>query len=207
MKNIIITIIGVLLLISLASAEVIKIEPKVLEPFSIYSGEFITQNITITTDGSYLVYLSWDVEGNSSDMEGFSVDYDSPIQVNKEREVQITLSAAYNYYPDSFTIHLYATTEVDEPAVIYRGGGSSTKYVDKIIEIPNYIDRELIKEIEVIKEVPGETEIIKEKSIWKWVSLIFFILIVLFVINKITKRNKTLDYEEELQEENENEYI
>ena len=132
MKTIITIIIG-LLLISVASAEVIKIEPKVLESFSIYSGESITRNITIKTDGNYLVYLSWDVEGNSSDMEGFYVDYESPIQVNREREVQVNLSAVYNFYPDSFTIHLFASTEkaeeiIEEPTPSSEGGGCRTTW-------------------------------------------------------------------------------
>ena len=111
---------------NIIAAEVIRIEPKVLEPFAIYSGESIARNITIKTDGNYLVYLSWGVEGNSLNMKGFSVDYESPIQVNKEREIPITLSAAYNFFPDSFTIHLYASTEKSEEK-IYKSRGSSCR--------------------------------------------------------------------------------
>ncbi len=155
MKNIIVIIIGILFLVSLISAEVISIEPEVLEPFSIYSGESISRNITIKTDGNYLVYLSWGVEGNSSDMEGFYIDYESPIQVNKEREVQIILSAAYNFFPDSFTITLDASTEKAEEVFEKEFVQNETMEIwDLELEIDSNGTGNII--IKTFKENPGK---------------------------------------------------
>ncbi len=184
MNKVMIAIILGIALISLVSAEVITIEPEVLEPFSIYSGETITRNITIITDGDYLVYLSWDVEGNSSDMEGFYVDYESPIQVNQEKEILINLSAAYNFFPDSFTIHLYATTEVDEPAVIYRGGdGGRTKYRDRNITVEKivYVNQTEEKPIELEEE---------KKAIWPYFFWGIFILAIIAMWYRALKKHK-----------------
>lgn len=153
MKNkVVITMMGMVLinLISLASAEVISIEPEILEPFSIYSGESITRDITIKTDGNYLVYLSWGVEGNSSNMEGFNVDYESFFRVNREKVIPITISADYNFLPDSFTINFNASTKKAEEA-------SSNEYD----ETTGNIDTGIGLELEIESNGTGIVEVLK----------------------------------------------
>ncbi len=184
MNKVMIAIILGIALISLVSAEVITIEPSILEPFSIYSGESITRNITIKTDGNYLVYLSWDVEGNSSDMEGFYVDYESPIQVNQEKEVSINLSAAYNFFPDSFTIILDASTEIEKPTVIYRGGGGGrTVYKDRNITVEKIIYVNQTEEGPI--ELEGEKRII-----WPYFFWGVFVLAIIFMWYRVIKRER-----------------
>jgi len=119
MKNRIGIIIGmILLLTSLVSAEVIRIEPETLPNISMYAGETIIQNITIKTDGNYLVYIDYNVTNNNSDMQGFHVSFESPIQVNKEKTIQIEISTLPNFKPDNFTLNIYASTEKAEEEII-----------------------------------------------------------------------------------------
>ena len=110
-------IIGMVLLLSVVSAEVISIEPEVLDNISLYGGESITQNITIKTDGNYLVFLSWNVEGNSSDMVGFNVNLPESIFVEEVKTIPITISVLSNFNPDSFTINFTASTEKSEEII------------------------------------------------------------------------------------------
>ncbi len=116
-KAITITIGMILLLSVFISAEVISISPEVLEPFSIYSGESITRNITIKTDGDYLVYLDYEVFNNTYNMDGFNIDLPESVFVEREKIIPITLSADYNFKPDTFTIHFTASTEKVEEEI------------------------------------------------------------------------------------------
>ena len=94
--------------------ETISISPSVLPSLSIYSGENYTQNITLKTDGNYLVYISYLIENNSNNLEGLNIFYDSPIQVNREKTIPIIISTDYNFFPDSFQISFIASTEKAE---------------------------------------------------------------------------------------------
>jgi len=114
MKTTIITIIGMILLLSVVSAEVISITPEILDNINIYSGESYTQEITIKTDGDYLVYLNHNFSGNEFNMNGFNIEYESPIFVEKEKTIPITISTSYNFKPDQFQIFLTASTEKAE---------------------------------------------------------------------------------------------
>ncbi len=134
----IITIIGMLLLISIVSAEVISVEPEVLENISMYGGETTIRNINITTDGNYLVYLTHKIIGNKNSTEGINLNYTSPIQVNQIKEIQIGISA---FYLDSFTIQFNATTigkEIEESSSnIYN---ETTEEIDTGIGLTLKID-------------------------------------------------------------------
>ena len=61
------------------------------------------------------------------------------------------------------------------------GGGGSSRTIYKnnteYVEVPNYLDREVEKEI--IKEIPSEPEIVKEVSLWIITFLIFLVILVI----------------------------
>ena len=62
--------------------------------------------------------------------------------------------------------------------------------MNRTIEVPNYIDREVIKEIE--KEVEGEKITIKEMPIWLNVLYASLITIFSIALLKSIRRNKEL---------------
>ena len=109
---------------------------------ALYGGECLS--VELGYDGN--VY--WDVVGNSSNLEGLTMNRfgDSSI---------VTICAAQNYEPDNFTLIFF---EEDVNIVIKEvhvgGGSSSTKYIYKnnteYVEVDNYIDREVIVEGETI---------------------------------------------------------
>lgn len=117
------TIGSLVLLIPSASAyqdsNIIKIEPSELLPLNLYSGESFTQNITIKTDGNYLVYLSYSIENNTYDMKGFHINLPESVFVEKEKTIPIIISTDTNFKPDLFIIFLTASTErVEEEITI-----------------------------------------------------------------------------------------
>ena len=101
---------SILLLISMVSAEVISIEPETLNPLSMYSGELITQNITIKTDGNYLVYLDYNITGNTYNMVGFSTNLPQWIFIEEEEIFEIEITTDNNFRPDNFTINFNTFT-------------------------------------------------------------------------------------------------
>jgi len=133
------------------------------------------------------------VIGNSSNLEGMNVSWENG---------DITISFSKYFAPDSFTLIFFnqETEIITEHHYSSGGGSSSTKYVDKIIEVPNYIDREVIKEIE--KEVPSEPEIIKEKPIWKWVYWFLPSLILLLIIYLIAPKDKWFKKKKQVEDGN-----
>lgn len=111
MKNIITAIIGIVLLFSVVSATVITIEPETLEPLQIHSGEIIKENITIKTDGDYLVFIDYTIINNTNNMEGFSINLPIWVFVEEEKTFQIEMSTVSLFKPDSFVIHFFISTE------------------------------------------------------------------------------------------------
>lgn len=114
MKNKILTIIFGILLISLVSADVIKVEPQILEQLSTYSGESITRDITIKTDGNYIVYLDYKFFNNTYDMQGFNIDIPKSIYIEREKTITITIFTDQRFRSDSFNIIIIASTEKAE---------------------------------------------------------------------------------------------
>jgi len=122
------------------------------------------------------------VIGNSSNMEGMNISWENG---------NTTINFVSNFAPDSFTLIFFnLEKEIITEHHYSSGGSSSIKYVNRTIEVPNYIDREVIKEIE--KEVEGEKITIKEMPIW--LNILYVLLIVIFSIAllKSIRRNKEL---------------
>ena len=141
---------------------------------TIYSGE------SYSFESEEFEYYT--VIGNSSNMEGMNISWENG---------NTTINFAYNYAPDNFTLVFFNQEEKIITKYVSSGGGSSSiKYVNRTIEVPNYIDREVIKEIE--KEVEGEKITIKEMPIW--LNILYVLLIVIFSIAllKSIRRNKEL---------------
>ncbi len=106
---------------------------------AMYAGD----NITFETNLTNPVYV---VTGNSSNLDGLHVSYSNNI---------ITITPEINYKPDNFTMIFFDNITNEVIKVINRGGGSRTRYVDKIINetiyVPEYIDKVVNKtEIEWI---------------------------------------------------------
>jgi len=116
---------------------------------SFTSAMFAGDSITFETNLTNPIYT---VVGNSSDLEGLNMSFENG---------NITISTVINYKPDNFTLIFFEnqtnTEYVDVEKIIYRGGGSSTRYKDKIviqnqtIYVPEYVDK--IVEIEKIVKV------------------------------------------------------
>ena len=149
---------------------------------AMYAGECLPVDLNNMTSLDNVIY---DVVGNSSNLEGLTIELNGTIA---------NICTVPNYKPDSFTIIFIdnSTKEVITEVPVYRGGGTRTitKVVNNTIEVPNYIDREVIKEIE--KEVEGEKITIKEMPIW--LNILYVLLIVIFSIAllKSIRRNKEL---------------
>lgn len=117
------------------------------------------------------------IVGNSSNMEGMNISWDNG---------NTTISFVINFAPDDFTLVFFN----QETKVIvehhYSSGGGGTRYIDRevFIEVPNYIDREIVTE----KEVEGEKITIKEVPIWSWILLGFLVLTIFFLLWFGTRR-------------------
>lgn len=70
------------------------------------------------------------------------------------------------------------------------GGGTRTIYKDKIVEVDNYIDREIEVEIEVEGETT-EVETLVEKINWWGISILIAVIIILLII--VIKKNRSYD--------------
>ena len=135
---------------------------------TVYSGETVYYDFTNEVD--VIQSITWEVVNNTYNLDGLN------ITTNLTGAI---MSIDPLFKPDNFTI-IFTITGVNEQPV-YRGGG--TKYVDKIIEVPNYIDREVIKEIE--KEIPSEPEIIKEVPEWVGFTFVVGLLIIFALLGYI----------------------
>lgn len=111
-------IIGITLLLSVfALAEVIEVEPSILESVQLYSGDIFTENITIKTDGDYLVYLDYNIFNNTYNMDGFNINLPEYIYVKKEKIIPITISIDQRFRSDSFKINIIASTQKAEELI------------------------------------------------------------------------------------------
>lgn len=123
---------------------------------------------------------------NSSTLEGFSWYQNNSV-------ITYCLSADFN--PQEFRIRWFNDGYVPIVKEITIGGGGTNtieKIVNKTIEVPKYVDREVTKEVEkpveTIKEVPGKT-ITKTNKMWIIIAVIFgfgiFILVIKLIREKI----------------------
>lgn len=191
MKQTIIPIILGIALISLASA--------------IYAGECLEVDLSELESLDNVVY---DVVGNSSNLEGLTIELNGTIA---------NICVAINYRPDSFTIIFIDNStketiiEVEVPGdcpSCSSGGGTRTIYKDRdiIVEVDNYIDREVIINnttigIEDTAEPTTEEEP-ERKPYWKlWVFGIVLIL-VMYILFKLSRR-KSYSFEHASHEEEE----
>lgn len=137
---------------------------------AMYAGECLPVNLSELKSLDNVVY---DVIGNSSNLEGLTIELNGTIA---------NICTVPNYKPDSFTIIFIdnSTKEIVKEVPVYRSGGTRKIYIENktIVEVPNYIDREVIKEID--KEVP-EPEII-EKIPNQVYWFIGFLIVVIFAL-------------------------
>ncbi len=178
MNKTIVAIIMGIALISLASA--------------MYAGECLEVDLS---ELERLDNVTYDVVGNSSNLKGLTIELDGTIA---------NVCTVLNYKPDSFTL-IFIDDSTKEIITEYSTD-KIIKYVDKevLVEVPNYIDREVIKEVEIIKEVPGETEIITKVPLWVYFSILAICFLACLAIylyyRKYIKSNSS---QEELQGEEE----
>lgn len=84
---------------------------------------------TFETNLSNPVYI---VSGNSSNLDGLNITFDSG---------NITISPAINYKPDSFVLTFFDNTTREIIETIYVGSGTRTQYVDK--ETIKYVNKNI----------------------------------------------------------------
>ena len=143
--------------------------------------------------------LYWTVSGNSSNMDGINITYET---FGNYTDVTVCLHPMFQ--KDSFTlIFLEEQTKEIIIEVPVSSGGSHTKYVDKevLIEVPNYIDRE----VEVIKIVETEGETIIKKKVPVWINLVYCIIIILLVYMLFNLARKHTELKRSKEELNNNE--
>lgn len=182
MKKIITAIMGILL-ISIVSAEIIRIEPETLEPLQIHSGETILQNITIITDGNYLVFVDYEITNNTHNLEGFSINLPEFIFVEREKMFQIEMSTVPLFKPDSFVIHFIASTEgIQAKSIAPSRGGGRTRIIEK--NITKYVNNtiEISKEIEVIREIENTEKIEEQEKSIKRLKILLGVLLGILVL-------------------------
>ena len=152
---------------------------------TMYAGECLSVDLSELESLDNVVY---DVVGNSSNLEGLTIELNGTIA---------NICVAINYRPDSFTIIFIDNStketiiEVEVPGdcpSCSSSGGTRTIYKDRevIVEVDNYIDREVIinnTQIGVETTEPTTEEEIKEKSyLYLWVLGIILVLVASYFI-------------------------
>jgi len=164
MKKQIVGIILGIAIISLASA--------------MYAGECLPVDLSELENLDNVVY---DVVGNSSNLEGLTIEINGTIA---------NICTVTNYQPDSFTIIFIdnsTKTIIKEVPVGGGGGGSSStriiyKNQNVTVEVPTYIYGESpIKDSDDSKEP-------KDYSIFKWISLILSVTIIFLILKLMTEK-------------------
>ncbi|HDK42841.1 MAG TPA: hypothetical protein ENG87_05650 [Candidatus Pacearchaeota archaeon] len=135
---------------------------------TIYSGESITLELEKPYD-----YYS--IVGNSSPVELTIVQDGNNVTITPDK-----------YSPtDSYEIIFFDSEK--ETITIYSGGGGGTRTIYKdrniTVEVDNYVDREVIKEVESITEVPGED--IRTTRIPGWINVLLGVLIFTIILISI----------------------
>ncbi len=137
---------GVLLLVILMSNGVV----------AMYAGDSMSFEVDLENP----VYT---VIGNSSNLEGLNIIFENG---------NITISPALDYKPDNFTLIFFDNLTREIEKIIYRGGGTRTKYIDKnvTVYVPEYIN--ITEEIEVEKIIEETETIVVEKGYKLWQILL-----------------------------------
>lgn len=167
-KQIIFTSLGILLLVNLVSAT------------TIIAGNNYTFSVNTTNP------LVYDVVGNSSNMNGFSVYQDG---------YNITFVIDYRFKPDNFTIILFdnSTKEIIKEVHHYSGGGTRiiyknhTIYEDKLIEIPKYVNETEPQEPCPLREIRNYTIEFILLGILAIILIVFLIALYFIKKHKIEK--------------------
>jgi hypothetical protein len=152
---------------------------------AVYPGETIIENHTLGSDN--LVYT---IAGNSTPIPELD------ITVNL---THIKIKFPYETPSDSFDIVFIEkeTEEVIKEVHVGGGGGTRTKYVDKIVNNTVYEDKIVYKDKEI--EIKSDPEIIEKKVIPWWIYLPLGILLFLLLIK--FNRSRKEDYEDGRKEE------
>ena len=175
MKNIIIIITGILFLVSLVSAE------------TIIAGGCLQVNLDELESLDNVVY---DVVGNSSNLEGMTIDLNGTIA---------SICFVINYKPDSFTIIFIDNSTKEIIVEVPSSRRSRTRIIEKetIVEVDNYIDKEIyiINETEIQKFKDDlkkfQDDLNKKDKKFKDLLLSFSILLLIFIcIISYTLRKK-----------------
>ena len=137
---------------------------------SIYAGDCLEVDLSELESLDNVVY---DVVGNSSNLEGLTVDLNETTAI-------ANICTVLNYKPDSFTIIFIdnSTNEIVKEVHTSSSGGTRTIYKDK--NITTYVDKIIYKtnETEVIKIVPGE----KQKFPWVFYLTVIGVLSAILII-------------------------
>jgi len=181
-KQILVIIIGMVFL-SLASA--------------IYAGECLSVDLSELESLDNVVY---DVVGNSSNLEGLKIELNGTIA---------NICVVTNYRPDSFTIIFIDNStketiiEVEVPSDCPSCGSRSTRTIykdrDVIVEVDNYIDREVIINNTIIgiedTTKPIIEEEMKKKIPWHvWMIGGLLILAILFFYFAFFRKSHSLNH-------------
>lgn len=141
--------------------------------------------------------IFWTVSGNSSSIDGINITQEGN---------NITICLDVMFQEDSFNILFIEeqTKEVIKEVNVGGGsGGTRTIYKNKTIEVPTYVDREVIKEVTNEVEVPGEN--IETTKIPLWIWLVFVVLagLIINLIRTHSKKDKRENTDERRYEDNE----
>jgi len=107
--------------------------------------------------------------------------------------LSITITPNKYSQTDSFEIIFFNQETEIIPVHHYSSSGGGTRTITKevIKEVPNYIDREVIKEIEVDKEVTGKREMTeKERKFFDWAIIIGYIVLIPLLITVFLQKRK-----------------
>lgn len=159
--NLLLTLVGIFLLISLTSA------------IDLYSGE----NITLDLSEQYSYYS---IVGNST-----------PINLLITQEgLQVNIQLDKYSQEDNFEIIFFNKEKETITVYQSSGGGGSSRTIYKTNNTIEYVDKTVVeyKDKIIEKEVPIENkiELIKEKMpLWGWIILGLVLLICLFLLYKL----------------------
>jgi len=118
------------------------------------SGMYAGESYSFETNLTNPVYT---VTGNSSSLDGLNITFEGRI---------ITISTIINYKPDNFTLIFFNNLTNEVEKVVYRGGGGSTRYVDRNVTVYIPIQNNTIEEVKVEKIIDNETILETGYKLW-----------------------------------------
>ncbi len=152
---------------------------------AMYAGDCQKVNLSKLESLDNVVY---DVVGNSSDMEGLTIDLNGTIA---------NICTVINYKPDNFTIIFIDNSTKESVVHHYSSGGTRTRYkteyvdrnITKYIERDNitYVDRKLDDDEDLCEETKNLAPYVFGLLIIYLVSILIFIA---FSIRKVRKKVK-----------------